>query len=121
MSVSYFEIGGQIIESVLEPEFSWNKANKAERRADNKLLKQAHKASIEAVDELVGDSYNVKKAIRGGQKAKGGAMSVRRGLVIAAALAAADGPLPIGDALAAGFLIGGGAYMMYSGAQDVIQ
>ncbi len=121
MSVSYFEIGGQIIESVLEPEFSWNNANKTERRADNKMLKMAHKASIEAVDQLVGDSYSVKKAIRGGQKAKGGAMSVRRGLAIAAVLAAADGPLPIGDALAAGFLIGGGAYMIYSGAQDVIQ
>jgi hypothetical protein len=32
-----------------------------------------------------------------------------------------DGPLPFGDVLAAGFLIGGGAYMAYSGAKDVIQ
>ena len=48
-------------------------------------------------------------------KARGGAMSVvtgskiARGALIAASL---DGPLPVGDVIAAGILIGGGIYLI---------
>ena len=85
------------------------------------MLKTTRKAVITAVDEAVGDSYSVKRGIAGAQQTRTGLKSVGRGLAIAATLAAMDGPLPFGDVLAAGFLIGGGAYMAYSGAKDVIQ
>jgi len=85
------------------------------------MLKTTRKIAIEQIDKAVGDSYNVKRGIAGAEKTRGGLRAVGRGLTIAATLAAMDGPLPFGDVLAAGFLIGGGAYMAYSGAKDVIQ
>ncbi len=85
------------------------------------MLKTTRKIAIEQLDEAVGDSYDVKRGIAGGQKTRTGFRAVGRGVAIAATLAAADGPLPFGDVLAAGFLIGGGAYMAYSGVKDVIQ
>ena len=85
------------------------------------MLKTTRKAVITAVDEAVGDSYDVKRGIAGGQKTRSGFRAVGRGVAIAATLAAADGPLPFGDVLAAGFLIGGGTYMAYSGVKDVLQ
>ena len=85
------------------------------------MMKTARKAAIAGVDEIVGDSYSVKRAITGTQKARSGTRAIARGLTIAATLAAADGPLPFGDILAVGVLVGGGAYMTYSGVKDVIQ
>jgi hypothetical protein len=85
------------------------------------MLKTTRNIAIEQLDQAVGDSYNVKRGLTGAQKTRTGLKSVSRGITIAATLAAMDGPLPFGDVLAAGFLIGGGAYMAYSGAKDVIQ
>jgi hypothetical protein len=87
-------------------------------------MKTSRKAAIEGVDKLVGDSYDVKRGMRGGQKVRGGATSVGTGIKIARwamLAAAADGPLPIGDVIAAGILIGGGAYMIHEGMQDIKQ
>ncbi len=85
------------------------------------MTKTARKASIELIDDAVGDSYNVKKGLKGATTVRQGVRTVGRGLAIAGTLAALDGPLPFGDVLAAGFLIGGGAYMTYTGVRDVIQ
>jgi len=63
------------------------------------------------------ESYDVVRA----SKAPGRMRRARYALQIAATLAAVDGPLPFGDVLAAGLLIGGGWYLIYSGAKDVIQ
>lgn len=84
-------------------------------------MKTSRTAAIAAVDEMVGDSYNVKQGVLGAGKVRSGGRSIARGLTIAATLAAIDGPLPFGDVLAAGVLIGGGTYMAYSGVKDVIQ
>lgn len=84
-------------------------------------MKTGKAAAIEALDELAGDSYSVKQAYKGVGKVRGGQRAIGRGLAIAATLAAIDGPLPFGDVAAAGFLIVGGSYMVYSGAKDVIQ
>ncbi|AXH74238.1 MAG: putative secreted protein [Circoviridae sp.] len=85
------------------------------------MMKTSRKAVIAAVDEIVGDSYNVRKGVQGAGKIRTGGRTIARGLTIAATLAAMDGPLPFGDVLAAGFLIGGGAYITYTGVKDVIQ
>jgi len=119
---SYFEIGGVIVESILDtPDVSHHGTDAKQRKADRVMMKSSRKAVIEIIDEAVGDSYSVKQGIAGGQKLRTGTRSIGRGLTIAATLAAMDGPLPIGDALAAGFLIGGGTYLAYSGIKDVLQ
>jgi len=84
-------------------------------------MNTSRKAVVSAVDEAVGDSYSVKQGIQGAGKVRTGGRSIARGLTIAATLAAMDGPLPIGDVLAAGFLIGGGTYIAYTGVKDVLQ
>jgi len=85
------------------------------------MMKTSRKAVIAVADEIVGDSYSVKQGIQGAGKIRTGGRTIARGLTIAATLAAMDGPLPFGDVLAAGFLIGGGAYITYTGVKDVIQ
>ena len=85
------------------------------------MLKTTRKVAIEQLDKAVGDSYDLKQSITGAQKARTGFRAVGRGVAIAATLAAMDGPLPFGDVLAAGFLIGGGTDMAYSGVKDVLQ
>lgn len=120
---SYFEIGGKIIESVLTPP-QVSQGTYGERKVKNRMIKESHKASIEAIDVLVGDRYDVKRGARGGQKVRAGGTSISTGYQIAkyaVAAAAADGPLPFGDAIAAVILIGGGAYMVYDGYADIRQ
>jgi len=120
MSKSYFEIGGLIVETIVEgPKYS--QGPPAQKAADRVMLKRAHKEVISAVDEALGESYDLKRAVKGAQKTVGGRKMIIRGLGIAATLAAVDGPLPVGDVLAVGFLVAGGSYMMYTGAKDVIQ
>ena len=122
MAQSYYEIGGRIVECLLDtPDVSHHGQTAQQRKTDRIMMKGARKASIEALDHVVGDSYDVKKGITGGTKVRQGTKTVGRGIAIAATLAAMDGPLPFGDVLAAGFLIGGGSYLIYSGAKDVIQ
>lgn len=127
-AASFFTVGGHIIETILDgPEYSGGgyeatiADSKRQAKEDKVLLKQSHKSAIELADEIVGDSYNVKRGIKGAEKSRQGGLLVRRGLTIAAALAAMDGPLPFGDVAAAVFLVGGGAYMIYSGSKDIIQ
>ena len=120
--VSYFEIGGKIVECMVinedarTPEFG--------RSFDELGVMIVEKAATAVIDKVVGDSYNVKQGLLGAQKVRGGSTAVSTGLTIArwAMLAAAsDGPLPIGDVVAAGILIGGGAYMIHEGMQDIKQ
>lgn len=122
MAQSYYEIGGRIVECLLDtPDVSHHGQTAQQRKTDRIMMKTARKASIEAIDTALGDSYDFKKGVQGGTKIRGGGISVARGFGLAATLAAADGPLPFGDVLAAGLLIGGGSYMVYTGVRDVIQ
>jgi len=111
---SYFEIGGQVIEVITEgPEASHPLMTKA-------LAKKSHKEIIDLVDSAMSDTFDAKKKIKGGQRTYAGGKMIRRGLTIAVALAAADGPLPFGDVAAAAFLTIGGAYMVYTGTKEII-
>ena len=63
------------------------------------------------------DGYSAQRVTRG----VGRARRARWAFVTAATLAAADGPLPIGDAAAIVFLAGYGIYEGYGAVQDIIQ
>ena len=111
---SYFEIGGQVIEVITEgPEASHPMMTRA-------IAKKAHKEVIDLVDSATPATFDAKNKVKAAQQAYAGGKMVRRGLGIAVALAAADGPLPFGDVAAAGFLIVGGAYMVYKGSSGML-
>ena len=118
---TFFEIGGTVVES-------YNESEGRQQRPviKRKMMKSAEKATIEAVQEIIGpkDTYDVARGVRGSRNVRTGATSVGTGLKIArwaAAAALADGPLPVGDMIAAGILIAGGAYMIYDGTRDIRQ
>ena len=120
--VSYFEIGGKIVECAMHQEDA--RTPEFGRPYDELGVMIIEKTATEVIDKVVGDSYNVKQGLLGAQKVRGGSSAVGTGLTIARwamVAAAADGPLPIGDVVAAGILIGGGAYMIHEGMQDIKQ
>ena len=123
--VSYFEIGGKIVECILDtPDISHHGRTAQARKTDRLLMKQSQKAVIEAVDTAVGDSYDVKRGMTGARNVRAGGSAISTGGAIARwalVAAAADGPLPIGDVIAAGILIGGGAYLVHEGYKDIRQ
>ena len=105
---SYFEIAGEVVEVVTDPPQSFPE----ELELLQDLLEEA------------GHSYNLKQAYEGYGKARtGGAVAIKgaKMLRVAVLLAAADGPLPIGDFIAAGLLLGTGGYMIYHGMKDIRQ
>ena len=117
---TFFEIGGTVIESLSSSEGTPS----TRPTVRPKMMKEAERATTRAVQQVVGSEYNVARAVKGSRNIRAGATSVGTGVKIARwALAAslADGPLPVGDIIAAGILIGGGAYMIYEGQQDVRQ
>jgi hypothetical protein len=121
--VSYFEIGGKIIEVATHQEDA-NNYQEFMRPMDELGNMIIEKAAVTALDAVVGDEYDVKRAAAGGHKMRFGTTSVGTGIKIARwamVAAAADGPLPVGDVIAAGILIGGGAYMIHQGFQDIRQ
>lgn len=124
MNVSYFEIGGEIVEcidstSIPSPQHSPSLFRGAPTTSTVAQVQAQRNGKVAGGRK--GDRYDLKAAGEGVSQARGGQRVLTRGLTIAATLAVADGPLPIGDVLAAGVLIGVGAYMIYSGIEDVIQ
>ena len=106
MYSTFFEIGGHVVESYYEEEFG-------PRPRTNPLIVQAKRKGVPA--PLVRQASKEIAASTGIDAMKvssayGRARRARRALTIAAALAAADGPLPIGDAIAIGVL---GSYAAY--------
>lgn len=74
---------------------------------------QKYKPTLQQViddQESIGLKLNVRNFP---QKAVAG-QALRTGITVAIALAAADGPLPIGDLIAAGVLIGAGSYYWFA-------
>jgi len=105
---SYFEIGGEIIEVMTDPPQSFPE----ELEILQGLLEEA------------GYDYDLSQAQTGFQKVRVGSTSLTTGgqvLRAALVLAAADGPLPIGDFIAAGLLLGAGGYLIYDGYKDMRQ
>ncbi len=106
MYSTFFEIGGHVVESYYEEEFgSQPRTNPLIVQAKRKgipatLVRQASKEVAESTGI---DAMKISSAY-------GRASRARRALTIAAALAVADGPLPIGDAVAIGVLSSYAAY-----------
>ena len=106
MYSTFFEIGGHVVESYYQEEFGPRPSPvpllsvAKDRGIPTPLVRQASK-EVQAETGL-----DVMKLSR----AHGRARRARWAFTVAATLAAADGPLPIGDAMAVGVL---GAYGVY--------
>ncbi len=115
---TYFEIGGHVIETNLDPQIHGPRPaadplmELAKKHGVPKpLARKAMKESSEAL------GYDVARASRG----VGRLRRAKRALGIAGALAAVDGPLPIGDAVAVGLLGTYGIYEVVTGIGDIVQ
>ena len=113
MSVSYFEIGGQIIENVVPS--STPRPSAVTARSVAKQL-NVPTPVVRAVSKEVESKIGLSplKVLEKHGKARRAAWAI----TTAATLAAADGPLPIGDIAAIGFLGAYAAYEVYDIATD---
>ncbi len=114
---TFFEIGGHVIETQLDE-------SHGPRPPADPLLEFAKKQGVpkplarKAMKEISQETgYDVQRASRGAGRLR----RARRVLGIAATLAAADGPLPFGDAVAIGVLGIYGTYEVVQGAADLAQ
>ena len=116
-SVSYFEIGGHIVESIST---SPSSSNIAVRRAQRAIAGGPARPTPMSAGGRQGDQssdYDYTKAFLSTARLR----RARTAATIAVGIAVADGPLPIGDAIAiAGLSIYAAAEVVYF-AHDVIQ
>ena len=115
---TYFEIGGHVIETTLDSRIHGPRPaadplmELAKKHGVPKpLARKAMKESSEAI------GYDVARASRG----VGRLRRAKRAFGIAAVFAAADGPLPFGDAVAVGVLGSYGIYEVVTGVGDIVQ
>lgn len=115
---TYFEIGGHLVENhVVASGHAGRPAATTIRQLSKKTGVPApllRKAGKEVQDKT---GYDVLRA----SQAHGRFRRARWAAGVATALVVADGPLPIGDALAAGFLGAYATYEIVSGVQDLVQ
>jgi len=108
---TYFEIGGQVIETSVDPGH-----HRSRPRADpiHHYMKDQHGVSksltTAALKQASPEGYDLNRAARGAGRAR----RARWAFSLAATLALADGPLPIGDVAAIGVL---GVYGAYEATQ----
>ena len=117
---TYFEIGGHVIESLVESR-PGVKPRPRKDIVEHHLSTQYHvpkkltkKASKQVSDET---GYDPMRAMQGYSRAR----RAQWAFTTAATIAMMDGPLPIGDAVAIGFLGIYGSYEIYHGIKDVVQ
>jgi len=115
-SMSYFEIGGQLVESEHSTASNPRPRLATAKRPNTESLAVA--VAGHGLSKYQGkEDYDTVRAM----KAAGRYRRARWAFGIAAGLAIADGPLPIGDAIAiAGLTIYGAGELVYA-AHDVIQ
>ena len=117
---SYFEIGGHVIESIVE------KREGVAPRPRNDVVehylseelhvpKKLTKKAAKQVSSEIG--YDVQRASEGISRGK----RAQWAFTTAATLAMADGPLPLGDMAAIGLLGIYGSYEIYHGFKDIVQ
>lgn len=115
---TYFEIGGHVIETTVDQRIHGPRPvadplmELAKKHGVPKPL--ARKAMKESSSAL---GYDVARASQG----VGRLRRAKRAFGIAAVLATADGPLPVGDAVAVGFLGAYGIYEVVTGIGDIVQ
>ena len=115
---TFFEIGGHVVESYVDTNTHGPRPSSdpiLEIAKKHGVPKSLGRAAMKESSEALG--YDIVRASRG----LGRMRRARRAVTIAAALAAADGPLPIGDMIAIGFLGTYAAYEMAVGLTEVVQ
>lgn len=111
---SYFEIGGHIVESQQQgPTTSLSRAYLPFRSRDGDALRAEGTNSLGNGGTPAGPEVYLVPHLPSGVRKMGRARRARQALVIAGALAAADGPLPVGDIFAIGLLSGYAGYEVY--------
>jgi len=119
--VSYFEIGGKIIETGLNIEEGLLQQYMLPGDILSPIPEKKDVligAGATAVAKAVGkEDYDIVRAMRAPRRYT----MARNALGLAGTLAAADGPLPIGDVLAIGVLTGFAVYQGYHGVKDLVQ
>ena len=117
MSVSYFEIGGEMI--VLElgdvSSGSPEQTIALERSSNKKQIVATRGMGLSPMDH--DEDYDLLQGIRG----TGRAARAARAFTTAATLAVVDGPLPFGDILAVGLLVAYGMYETHRAIVDIRQ
>lgn len=117
---TYFEIGGHVIESVVEdrPEVD---TRPRDDFIEHYLSEEFHvpkkltKAAAKQVSTETG--YDVQRAMKGAARAR----RAKWAFGTAATMAAIDGPLPVGDIAAIGLLGIYGSYELVSAIGDFVQ
>ena len=117
MSVSYFEIGGEMISIELSDDSSGmpGRTIALERSSNKKQIVKTRAMGPMPMDQDEG--YDLQTGIRG----TGRAGRAARAFTTAATLAVADGPLPFGDTLAVGLLVAYGMYETHRAIVDIRQ
>ncbi len=117
MSVSYFEIGGELIQ-LESDDVSTGMPGRTivlERSSNKKQIVNTDFIGPMPMDQDEG--YDLRTGIRG----TGRAGRAARAFTTAATLAVADGPLPFGDTLAVGLLVAYGMYETHRAIVDIRQ
>jgi hypothetical protein len=120
MTVTYFEIGGHVIESIVEPREGVDvrpRHDLVEHYLSERynVPKKLTKAAAKQVSDETG--YDVGRAMKGAARAR----RAKWAFSTAATMAMIDGPIPIGDMAAIGFLGIYGSYEAITAVGDVIQ
>jgi len=117
---TYFEIGGQVIETYVES-YHHDAPSRPSAEPLHYYMKKKHGVSKAmtraALKEASPEGYDLNRAGRG----LGRASRARWALGTAIGLAAADGPLPFGDAAAIAFLAAYGVYEAGQAYGDIRQ
>lgn len=117
MYPTFFEIGGHVVETYVEGQehtarpvmYSVEKALKEHYNVPKPLARKALKEVKTATDIDIG------KILQAHGRGRRAAWAIRT----AAILALADGPIPVGDAIAAGFLTAYAGYEIVRGVGDI--
>ena len=119
-SMSYFEIGGHVVgTSISSPQFSassFRGAPTTETVAQVQGQRNTKVAGGRKADHT--STFDRDRAMALGE-VPGRARRARMAFSIAFTLAAVDGPLPVGDALAIAFLVGYGSYEIYKSVETL--
>ncbi|MDA9964167.1 hypothetical protein N9D18_00540 [bacterium] len=119
--VSYFEIGGKIIETGLNIEEALLQQYLVPGDILNPIPEKkdvVFGVAATAVAKVSRkENYDIGRAMRAPRRYT----QARNAISLAAMLAAGDGPLPVGDVLAIGVLTGFAVYQGVQGIRDIVQ
>jgi hypothetical protein len=116
MSSSFFEIGGHVIESIVDSPTPRPRSDPVEHflKTEYNVPKTMTKSAAKTASS---DDYDFQRTLKGAGRAR----RAQWAFTTAATLALADGPLPVGDALAIGLLVGYGSLEFYYAVGDMVQ